>query len=53
MKRYRDIKLYDEDSQDLDKQMQEILEQRKLEAALIAEAAVTADITALEDIEED
>jgi DNA-directed RNA polymerase subunit beta' len=52
MKRYRDIKLYDEDSQDLDKQMQEILEQRKLEAAVIAEAAAAADIT-IEDIEED
>jgi DNA-directed RNA polymerase subunit beta' len=32
MKRYRDVKLFDEDSQDLDVQMQEILEQRKLEA---------------------
>jgi DNA-directed RNA polymerase subunit beta' len=52
MKRYRDIKLYDEDSQDLEKQMQEILEQRKLEAAYIAEAAASVDITA-EDIEED
>jgi DNA-directed RNA polymerase subunit beta' len=52
MKRYRDIKLYDEDSQDLEKQMQEILEQRKLEAAFIAEAAASVDITA-EDIEED
>jgi DNA-directed RNA polymerase subunit beta' len=32
MKRYRAVKLFDEDSQDLDVQMQEILEQRKLEA---------------------
>jgi len=31
MKRYRAVKLFDEDSQDLDVQMQEILEQRKLE----------------------
>jgi DNA-directed RNA polymerase subunit beta' len=31
MKRYRDVKLFDEDSQDLDLQMEEILEQRKLE----------------------
>jgi DNA-directed RNA polymerase subunit beta' len=53
MKRYRNIKLYDEDSQDLEKQMEEILEQRKLEAAMIAEAATAADITTLEDIEED
>ncbi|MDR2718283.1 MAG: DNA-directed RNA polymerase subunit beta' [Treponema sp.] len=52
MKRYREIKLYDEDSQDLDKQMQEILEQRKQEAAFIAEAAMAADIT-VEDNEED
>jgi DNA-directed RNA polymerase subunit beta' len=41
MKRYRNVKLYDEDSQDLDVQMQEILEQRKLEA-LEAEAALAA-----------
>jgi DNA-directed RNA polymerase subunit beta' len=33
MKRYRAVKLFDEDSQDLDVQMQEVLEQRKLEAA--------------------
>ncbi|MDR0290156.1 MAG: DNA-directed RNA polymerase subunit beta' [Treponema sp.] len=52
MKRYRNIKLYDEDSQDLDKQMQEILEQRKLEAAMIAEAVATADIT-IEDSDDD
>jgi DNA-directed RNA polymerase subunit beta' len=32
MKRYRAVKLFDEDSQDLDVQMQEILAQRKLEA---------------------
>ncbi|MCL1815546.1 MAG: DNA-directed RNA polymerase subunit beta' [Treponema sp.] len=32
MKRYRAVKLFDEDSQDLDLQMQEILEQRKFEA---------------------
>jgi len=50
MKRYRDIKLYDEDSQDLDKQMNEILEQRRLEAIAIAEAATAMDITA-EEIE--
>jgi DNA-directed RNA polymerase subunit beta' len=38
MKRYRAVKLFDEDSRDLDQQMNEILEQRKIEAAL-AEAA--------------
>ena len=52
MKRYRNIKLFDEESQDLEKQMQEILEQRRQEAAAIAEAAVTADIS-VEDTEED
>ncbi|MDR1178702.1 MAG: DNA-directed RNA polymerase subunit beta' [Spirochaetaceae bacterium] len=31
IKRYRGVKLFDEDSQDLDVQMQEILEQRRLE----------------------
>jgi DNA-directed RNA polymerase subunit beta' len=43
MKRYREVKLFDEDSQDLDVQMQEILEQRKLEAAALAEAEATAE----------
>jgi DNA-directed RNA polymerase subunit beta' len=38
MKRYREVKLFDEDSRDLDQQMNEILEQRRLEAAM-AEAA--------------
>ena len=42
MKRYRHIKLYDEDSQDLEKQMNEILEQRRLEAIAAAEAANAA-----------
>jgi hypothetical protein len=53
MKRYRDVKLYDEDSQDLDKQMQEILEQRKIEAAMIAEAAISATDVVIEDMEDD
>jgi DNA-directed RNA polymerase subunit beta' len=34
MKRYRDIKLFDEDSQDLDEYMNDILERRKLEKAV-------------------
>ncbi|HCC37376.1 MAG TPA: DNA-directed RNA polymerase subunit beta', partial [Treponema sp.] len=38
MKRYRDIKLFDEDSQDLDLYMHEILERRKLEAAALEAA---------------
>jgi DNA-directed RNA polymerase subunit beta' len=37
MKRYREVKLFDEGNQDLDQQMEEILEQRKLEAAAVAE----------------
>ncbi|MCL2127280.1 MAG: DNA-directed RNA polymerase subunit beta' [Treponema sp.] len=52
MKRYRDIKLYDEDSQDLEKQMQEILEQRRLEAVMFAEVAASAE-TVTEETEED
>ena len=31
MKRYRDVKLFDEDNKDLDIEMQEILDRRKLE----------------------
>ena len=38
MRRYRDIKLFDEDSQDLDQYMQEILDRRKQEAETMAEA---------------
>jgi DNA-directed RNA polymerase subunit beta' len=41
MKRYRNIKLYDEESQDLDVYMQEILERRKLEEV---ESTETGDI---------
>ena len=35
MKRYRDVKLFDEDQQDLDEYMNEILERHKLEKAAI------------------
>ena len=52
MKRYRNIKLFDEESQDLDKQMQEILDQRKIEAEMVPEPVLSADIT-LEDTDED
>jgi DNA-directed RNA polymerase subunit beta' len=37
MKRYRKVKLFDEDNKDLDLEMQEILEKRKLEAAMATE----------------
>jgi DNA-directed RNA polymerase subunit beta' len=43
MKRYRNIKLYDEDSQDLDEYMQEILERRKQEAEAVAETEVVQE----------
>ncbi|MCL1812529.1 MAG: DNA-directed RNA polymerase subunit beta' [Treponema sp.] len=43
MKRYRAVKLFDEDSQDLDVQMQEILEQRKLEALAEEEMMATQE----------
>ncbi|GHV96008.1 DNA-directed RNA polymerase subunit beta' [Spirochaetia bacterium] len=52
MKRYRDVKLFDEDSQDLDVYMQEILEKRKLEAAALAEAEAAAEFTTEETEEE-
>jgi hypothetical protein len=42
MKRYRNIKLFDEDSQDLDEYMHEILDRRKQEAE---EALVEAENT--------
>jgi DNA-directed RNA polymerase subunit beta' len=41
MKRYRNVKLFDEDSQDLDEYMHEILDKRRQEAEEQAEAAVT------------
>jgi len=53
MRRYRNIKLYDEDSQDLEKQMQEILEQRRIEAEVIAEAVKSAEMMPVEDVEEE
>lgn len=39
MKRYRNIKLYDDESQDLDEYVKEILDKRKQEAEAIAEAS--------------
>jgi DNA-directed RNA polymerase subunit beta' len=43
MKRYRDVKLFDEESQDLDLYVQEILEKRKLEAAAVQAEAETEE----------
>jgi DNA-directed RNA polymerase subunit beta' len=51
MKRYRAIKLFDEDSQDMDVQMHDILEQRKLELAA-AEAAEAEAGEPQEEMEE-
>jgi DNA-directed RNA polymerase subunit beta' len=44
MRRYREIKLFDEDSQDLDLYMQEILEKRELEAANVTETTQEEEI---------
>jgi DNA-directed RNA polymerase subunit beta' len=54
MKRYRGVKLFDEDQQDLDLQMQEILEQRRLEkAAETLEEDVVVEAGGAEDTEAD
>jgi DNA-directed RNA polymerase subunit beta' len=50
MKRYRQVKLFDEDQQDLDAYMEEILEKRKLEKA--AEALEGDDFT-VDDVDAD
>jgi len=52
MKRYRNIKLFDDESQDLDEYMQEILERRKLEAEEIAEAENAPEEVTVEETEE-
>jgi len=52
MKRYRNIKLFDEDSQDLDEYMQEILEKRKQEAEALAETEVPQEEFTTEDTED-
>jgi DNA-directed RNA polymerase subunit beta' len=52
MKRYRAVKLFDEEQQDLDLYMQEILERRKLEA--VAESVEEEeDLTAEEESEDE
>jgi len=43
MKRYRNIKLFDDESQDLDEDMHEIIERRKLEAEAEAVAEAAAE----------
>ena len=54
MKRYRDIKLFDEDNPDLDATMEEILERRRLESIAESAAAAEAEFTAeVEDTEEE
>jgi DNA-directed RNA polymerase subunit beta' len=45
MKRYRDVKLFDEESQDLDLYVQEILEKRKFEAASVQADAEEEEFT--------
>jgi DNA-directed RNA polymerase subunit beta' len=52
MKRYRNIKLFDEDSQDLDKYMQEILDKRKQDAEALAEVEVVQEEITVEDTED-
>ena len=49
MKRYRDVKLFDEDQQDLDEYLNEILERRKMEKAV----ELTNEDFSLEDPEAD
>ncbi|MDR0503969.1 MAG: DNA-directed RNA polymerase subunit beta', partial [Treponema sp.] len=49
MKRYRNIKLFDDESQDLDEYMHEILERRKQEAEALAEAELTQEIFPVDD----
>ena len=51
MKRYRDVKLFDEDQHDLDEYMTEILEQRRLEQEAREERARHQDINSIEDPE--
>jgi DNA-directed RNA polymerase subunit beta' len=52
MKRYRNIKLFDDESQDLDEYMREILEKRKLEAEAITEVENTQEEYSPEDSED-
>jgi DNA-directed RNA polymerase subunit beta' len=54
MKRYRAVKLYDEDQQDLDEYMNEVLERRKLEkAAETQEEEIVPEDTEADDSDSD
>jgi len=53
MKRYHNVKLFDEDSQDLDEYMQEILDRRKQEAEEIANAAAETNVQEEYNVVED
>jgi DNA-directed RNA polymerase subunit beta' len=52
MKRYQNVKLFDEDSQDLDEYMQEILDRRKQEAEEIANLENTQEEYTVEETED-
>jgi DNA-directed RNA polymerase subunit beta' len=52
MKRYRNVKLFDDESQDLDEYMQVILEKRKQEAEALAEVGVSQTENVTEDAED-
>jgi len=52
MKRYRKIKLFDDESQDLDEYMAEFLERRKQEAEALAETEVSQTEYVTEEVEE-
>jgi len=52
MKRYRDIKLFDEDNQDLDHMVEEVLEKRRLEQAAESPADEFAEVDREVDAED-
>ncbi|MDR0321884.1 MAG: DNA-directed RNA polymerase subunit beta' [Treponema sp.] len=52
MKRYRNIKLFDDESQDLDEYMQEILEKRKQEAMAANVEVAQEDYTTVEETDD-
>jgi DNA-directed RNA polymerase subunit beta' len=52
MKRYRNIKLFDDESQDLDEYMQKILDRRKQENEVLVEAGTTQEEYTVEDSED-
>ena len=52
MKRYRNIKLFDSESQDLDEYMQEILERRKQEAEAVVEVETVREENTVEETDD-